>query len=224
MRHRLAAPAVAVLLAVLVGCGGGSDEPKAKPEPAPTSEPAVDCDDPELSQAEWVKHCEAAQQDEAPAEETLELGKPAETIGSGGAGALEVTPTTVVYAKQATGETPENDVFVVVSVKVRPTNAVAAAQAAPIDGGGWKWVGADGQAVDTGSGTAFNVTPDGFTAGGEIQPGTFEWASAAFDLTTTQAARGGTLMYVDGAGTAYRWAIPAQDTGPQVDELKQALQ
>lgn len=224
MRHRIAA--VAILLAALTACGGG-EEPKAKPEQAPASEqpnaPAVDCDDPNLSQADWAQHCDSTQQAEPPAEETLQLGTPAETVGSGGTGTLEVTPDTVVYAKESIGSTPDNDLFAVVAIKLKPTSAVAAGEAAPIDGGGWKWVSPDGQAVDTGHGTASNVTPDGFTAGGEIQPGTHEWASAAFDLTEDQA-KGGTLMYVDGEGAAYRWEIPAQDSGPQVDKLKQALQ
>ncbi|MFP8944714.1 hypothetical protein ACLIYM_25225 [Streptomyces fenghuangensis] len=206
--HRRTAPAVAVLLAALLAGCGSSEEPKGSPEPA-------------ASQSTEQAPEEPAE--ETPVEKTLELGEPAETIGSGGTGALEVTPDTIVYATEGTGETPDNEVFAVVAIKLQPTNAVAAAQAAPIDGGGWSWIAADGQAVSTGSGTAYNVTPDGYTAGGEIQPGTHEWATAAFDLTAEQA-KSGTLMYVDGAGTAHRWEMPDQDTGPQADKLKQALQ
>lgn len=206
--HRRTAPAVAVLLAALLAGCGSSEEPKDSPEPA-------------ASQS--TEHATEEPAEEPPMEKTLELGESAETIGSGGQGALEVTPDTIVYATEGTGETPDNEVFAVVAIKLQPTNAVAAAQAAPIDGGGWSWVAPDGQAVGTGSGTAYNVTPDGYTAGGEIQPGTHEWTTAAFDLTAEQT-KSGTLLYVDGAGTAYRWEMPDQDTGPQADKLKQALQ
>ncbi|HTE57076.1 MAG TPA: hypothetical protein VK698_39755 [Kofleriaceae bacterium] len=155
------------------------------------------------------------------------LGTSAETIGAPnpiegpGGGVLEITPTSIVYVTAGTGEKPANGIFAVVAYKAKSTKPVAAAETAPIDGGGWKWLAPDGQAIDTLSGNVTNVTPDGFLGGGAIQPGTYEWGSAAFDLTTAQ--RGGTLIYVDGAGTAYRWTMPPSDAGPEVAKLKKAL-
>lgn len=152
----------------------------------------------------------------------LKLGEPAETVGSGGTGRLQLTPTTIAYLPAgASSEKPENEAFAFVTVKTQPTTAVAAAQAAPISGGGWSWIAPDGQAIEQGNGAAFNVVAEGFNAGGPIQPGSFAWDGQVFDLKTVQA--GGTLVYVDGAGTAYRWAMPKTDSGPQVADVKKAL-
>jgi len=68
---------------------------------------------------------------------------------------------------------------------------VDAAESAPIENGGWEWVAPDGQAVDTLSGNATNVTPDGYDGGGTVKSGTYQWRSVAFDITSAQ--QGGTL-------------------------------
>lgn len=39
---------------------------------------------------------------------------------------------------------------------------------------------------------------------------------AVFDIAA--AERGGTLIYVDGAGTVFRWKIPASNSGPLAQE------
>ncbi|MFE5858319.1 hypothetical protein ACFQ61_34510 [Streptomyces sp. NPDC056500] len=151
------------------------------------------------------------------------LGEPTPTVGNGGIGRLELTPTTVVYSKKGAGNDPENDIFVAVTFKERATTAVAAEEVPPMNGGGWSWIAQDGQAIDSGDGRAFNVVPKGLTAAGPVQPGSFAWDTAVFDLTTAQAKGGGTLVYLDSEQTAYRWTIPAVDTGPQIAELKSKL-
>jgi hypothetical protein len=157
----------------------------------------------------------------------LALGTAAQTEGAEhpvdgpGGGVLEITPTTVVYTKTGSGQTPANGLFVTVAYKARSTTAVAAAQAAPIDGGGWQWVAPNGQAVDTLRGNASSVTPDGFTGAGPVQPGSFQWRSVTVDIT--EAQRGGTVLYIDGAHHSFQWKLPAQDTGPEAGALKKAL-
>lgn len=159
--------------------------------------------------------------DPAPAS-ALKLGAPAETVGSNGTGRLELTPTSVAYLPAGgTFDKPTKDGFAFVTVKGRPTTAVAAAQAAPISGGGWSWIGSDGQAVEQGNGEAYNVVAESYNSGGTIQPGSWKWDSAVFDLTKAQY--GGTLVYTDGEGKAFRWTIPAQDTGAEVAQVKKEL-
>lgn len=157
----------------------------------------------------------------------MRLGEPARTdgaahpaVGSGG-GVLELTPVSVVYAKAATATTPKNGLFAVVAIKARSLTAVAAAETAPITGGGWQWIAPDGQAISTMVGNANNVTPDGFMASGPVQPGTYQLSSEAFDISAAQ--KGGTLMYTDGSGAVYRWKVPAADSGPQAAQLAKAL-
>ncbi|TXS19585.1 hypothetical protein EAO71_33775 [Streptomyces sp. ms191] len=111
--------------------------------------------------------------------------------------------------------------FAFIAVKAKSTKAVAAEQVAPISGGGWKWVAKDGQAIGEGNGESYNVVADSFNAGGPVEPGTFVWDGIAFDLAKAQ--RGGTLLYTDGNGTAYRWTVPAADAGAQVAQLKKEL-
>lgn len=149
------------------------------------------------------------------------MGKGAPTVGSGGVGRLEVTPTSVVYANKAMADKPTNGLFVIVSVRDRPTSASAVAETAPAQRGGWQWVAADGQAVGAGDGNAANVFLSGYDASGPIPAGTAKWRARAFDINEHQ--RGGTLVYTDGEGRTFRWEIPAKDSGPQVTELKKKL-
>lgn len=186
----------------LTACSG-SEEPAAEKPPTASSQP----DEPTAE----------------PAPKELALGKPAETVGDGGTGELEVTPTTVVYVDEGGGETPEHGTFAVVTVKDKASGAVAAAEAPPASGGGWAWIAPDGQSVDSGGGTSFNVVLDSFNNAGEVQPGSFTWNAVVFDLTAAQA-KGGTLVYTDGNGTAHRWKLPAENTGPQVEQVKGELE
>jgi hypothetical protein len=224
------ATAALLFAATLTACGAdgnpGSKATAAETDASAAPIASLDCFDPNLSQADWMKACSqgAGTGGDGKAAPTadLALGKPAETIGAEGAGVMEITPTTVVYATKGTGQDPDNDLFAVVTVKDRPTTAAPARETAPIDQGGWQWIAPDGQAIDQGNGTAFNVVPEPFSAGGPIQPGSFKWDSQIFDLTDAQ--RGGTLVYTDGEGTAYRWKIPTKDAGPQIADVKKALE
>ncbi|MFE3786872.1 hypothetical protein [Streptomyces goshikiensis] len=149
------------------------------------------------------------------------LGQPAETVGAGGVGRIEMTPTSIAYISTDGGTEPANDVFAFVTYKARAATAVAADQAAPIDGGGWSWAALDGQAIAQGNGEAYNVVADSFNAGRTVQLGTYLKDAAVFDLATAQA--GGTLIYIDGAGTAHRWAMPKTDAGPDVAQIRKEL-
>ncbi|MEU6058029.1 hypothetical protein [Streptomyces sp. NPDC047097] len=151
----------------------------------------------------------------------LKLGQPAETIGDGGEGALELTPSSIVYTSGTEYNEPENDLFAFITVKARATNAAAASMLPPISGGGWSWVAPDGQAIDVSNGASYNLVANSFNSGGKVQPGTFQWDGVAFDLTTAQ--KGGTLMYEDGAGQTYSWTIPGADAGPDVAKVKREL-
>jgi len=207
MRARATAATAALLLAALTACGGGSDgdEAEAAPkesvaaEPTPSEEPAA----------------EQAEQD-------LTFGTPARTTGDGGTGVLEITPDTVVFAKEAAGETSEHGTFVVVTMKDKAATAVAADEPAPISGGGWKWMASDGEMINAGGGAAYNITVEKYNNADPVQPGAYQWRLQAFDLTPEQA-KGGTLIYVDGEEKAFRWKMPSKDAGPSVAELKQQL-
>ncbi|MFE9735501.1 hypothetical protein ACFYO9_34160 [Streptomyces sp. NPDC005863] len=198
----------AMLLAALTACGGRDDgETDEKPpsgKAAATENPGNDGDG-------------------IAAEKTLKLGEPAQTIGDEGVGVLQITPGTTVYAKAATSEKPENGVFVVVTMKVKAMTGVAAEEVAPISGGGWQWIAPDGESIGWNSGNSTAVSTGKYENAGKVQPGTYHWESEVFDLTATQA-KGGTLMYTDGDGTAHEWKMPSTDTGPDVAEVKKELQ
>jgi hypothetical protein len=208
MRVRATAATAALLLAALTACGGGggSDDATAKQEKTtsaespPSGEPAT----------------EAAEQD-------MKLGEPAQTTGDGGTGVLEITPDTIVFTKEGGGETAVNGVFAVITMKDKAMTAVAADEPAPISGGGWKWMAADGEMVDTGGGNAFNVVMDKYNNADPVQPGAYQWRSQVFDLTPAQA-KGGTLIYIDGEEKAFRWEMPSTDSGPNVAEVKKQLE
>ncbi|MCX4231975.1 hypothetical protein [Streptomyces ortus] len=207
MRVRATAATAALLLAALTGCGGGGDgdgvdSGDTKPEPVPTaSEKPGTIDD----------------------SQTLDLGEPAKTTGDGGTGVLEITPDTVVYAKEAAGETAANGLFAVVTMKDKAMTAVAADEPAPISGGGWKWMAPDGEMIEFDSGNSANVVMDKYNNADPVQPGGYQWRSQAFDLTPAQA-KGGTLIYIDGEEKAFRWKMPAADAGPNVAEVKKQLE
>jgi hypothetical protein len=239
MRARTTAATAALLVAALTGCGGSSDsttdsKPSATAKPKAPASKKVDCADESLDQATWVKECSGegagtGGDGAASGGETMQLGKTVETIGaqtpadgSPGGGGLEVTPTTVVYQKEAMGSTAVNGVFAIITVKDRAPNAAAAAESAPIEGGGWQWIAPDGQALDEGENEASSITPNGFTGGGMVQPGTYKWRTIAFDLA--EAQRGGEVAYTDGGGTTYRWKVPGKDSGPELAALKKGME
>ena len=222
MRTTIITAVLAVSCLTLAACSAdGPQNADAKPK----ASSSFDCDDASVPQADWVRHCQAASK-KAP-EKTMALGKTVKTIGAQnpvggetGSGGLEVTPTSILYVKKAMGSTSERGVYAIVTVKDRAPDT-AAAESAPIEGGGWQWIAPDGQAVAEGEGEASSVVPRGFESGGMVQAGTYRWTSRAFDITDTQ--RGGTLMYTDGTGKAYRWKVPAADAGPELAALKKGM-
>ncbi|WP_329376260.1 hypothetical protein [Streptomyces sp. NBC_01483] len=241
MHASTTAATAVLLLAALTACGGNGDSgSKADSRPSAATTPKtsakkVDCTDENLDQATWIAKCsgKAGTGGDGTAGgvsgKTLTLGKTAQTIGAQfpadggpGGGALEVTPTTVVYAKTAMGNTAANGVYAIITVKDRAPNAVAAAESAPIEGGGWQWIAPDGQALDEGENDASSITPNGFTGGGMVQVGTYHWRTIAFDLA--EAQRGGTIAYTDGEGTVFRWKVPAADSGPELAALKKGME
>ncbi|MBD9722011.1 hypothetical protein PV755_09740 [Streptomyces caniscabiei] len=153
----------------------------------------------------------------------MKLGTPARTTGDGGTGVLEITPDTVVFAKEGGGEAAENGVFVVVTMKDKAMTAVAADEPAPIGGGGWKWMAPDGETIGFDSGNSTNVVMDKYSNADPVQPGGYQWRSQVFDLTEAQA-KGGTLIYIDGEEKAFRWEMPSVDSGPNVAEVKKQLE
>lgn len=205
MRARATAATVAMLLAALTACGGGGDEPSseakasAPAEAAPSKEPAP-----------------------GTVEKGMKLGTPARTTGDGSTGVLEITPDTIVFVKEATGETAENGMFAVVAMKDKAMTAIAADEPAPITGGGWKWMAPDGEMIGFDSGNSTNVTPGKYSNADPVQPGAWQWRSQVFDLTPEQA-EGGTLIYIDGEEKAHRWEMPSEDSGPNVADLKKHL-
>nr|WSX47690.1 hypothetical protein OG409_01105 [Streptomyces sp. NBC_00974] len=193
MRRRIAAILLASL--ALAGCSG---EAPPKPDANPTARPSA-----------------------TGSAGALALGTRVETVGAGGLGRLELTPTSIAYLQAgSTSEKPQAEGFVFVTVKVVATAPVGTAQTSPVSNGGWSWVAPDGEAIKQGNGSAFNVVAESFNAS-FISPGTFDWAGVVFDVKVTQA--GGMLLYTDGAGQAYRWAMPKTDSGPQVAQIKQEL-
>lgn len=224
MRVRTISAAAVLLLAAVTACGGdGGSAAKAKPSAAKKK---VDCADQYVSQKEWLDHCAgkggAGTGGDGQAED-LKLGEPAQTIGDGGTGVLQITPDTVVYVKEGSREKSEYGTFAVITMKVKAMTGAPAEQTAPITGDGWQWIAPDGEAIGFDSGNSTGITMDKYSNGGTVQPGTYQWDSEVFDLTKAQA-KGGTLLYTDGEGTAYQWTMPAAESGPRVAEVKKQLE
>ncbi|MGK5548915.1 hypothetical protein ACSNOH_29915, partial [Streptomyces sp. URMC 127] len=152
----------------------------------------------------------------------LAFGEPSRTVGAGTVGILEITPTTVVYARAVGRVTPQHGTFAVVTLLEKSLSANPADEEAPAGGGGWRWVAADGQSVPAGNGNAAKAVLEKYRHSGGIAPGTSQVRAKVFDLTPAQAG-GGTLVYTDGTKSDDRWKVPAADTGPQVAEVKQQL-
>jgi hypothetical protein len=195
--------ATTVLLAALTACGGGGDDTADRPT-ASAEQPGGEQPTP------------------GEVEKGMKFGTPAQTTGDGGTGVLEITPDTVVFAKEAGGETAEGGLFVVVTMKDKAMTGVAADEPAPISGGGWKWMSPDGEMIGVDGGNAFNIVVDKYNNADPVQPGSWQWRLKAFDLVPAQA-KGGTLIYIDGENQAFRWEMPSTDSGPNVAELTKQL-
>lgn len=202
-------PTALLLVALLpvAACAGPSDEP---------SEPSVNVTVPSADPG-------TQDGDSRKAGELLDLGTPADTVGTrfDGGGELEITPLSVVYTGQGGDVDAQNGVFAVVVIKDRNTGAVPAQESAPVEGGGWRWIAPEGEQVEEGNGAALDVKLGDFDGATEIQPGAFDLSTAIFDLKDKQ--RGGTLLYVDGENASYRWTMPTKDTGPQAADVKKQL-
>jgi hypothetical protein len=237
MRKTLTTAIAITCIALTAGCAGSDDKADSKPATSKTSSPSktaspspkVDCSDTSLDQATWMKYC-SKDGGNSQGEQTLTWGKTARTVGAQspatgaqGGGPLEVTPTTVLYAKSAMGNTSANGTYAIITVKDRAYGRIAATESAPIEGGGWQWIAPDGQALDEGENDASSITPDGFTGGGMVKAGTYQWKTIAFDLAPAQA-KGGTIAYTDGNGVVYEWKVPTTDSGPELSALKKGME
>ncbi|MCG0283721.1 hypothetical protein [Streptomyces sp. PSAA01] len=158
---------------------------------------------------------------EPPPRTALTLRQSAETVGVGGRGAMRITPDTVVYVHKAGTGTPEHDLYAVVtfSAENRSNTPVTATTGK----GGFHWKAPNGHTVKAGNSKgAARIAPVGFHDGGPtVQPHTFRRNAIAFDITNSE--KGGTLIYVDGDGDAFRWKIPTASSGDAVPALKSAL-
>jgi hypothetical protein len=218
MRARITAATAVLLLASLTACGGGDgDKPAEKPGTTAPGEPTSSGDPTGGSESPGGGSTGGSEGGEG-----LALGEAAQTTGDGGTGVLEITPDTVVFSLTGSGETAENGVFAVVTMKDKAMTAVAADEPAPISGGGWTWMTPDGEMIGWDSGNSSNVTLDKYSGADPVQPGGYQWRSQVFDLTPAQA-KGGTLIYIDGENKAHRWKMPATDSGPHVAEVKKQL-
>lgn len=205
---------------LLAGCGSDGDKtkPTAQSQPAASS-PKVNCQDP--AQA---KLCgpgsgldPVGPPTTAPAA-PMQLGQTATTTGDEGIGTLELTPTTIVYSTgPETGTVPQREIYVTITIK-RQNNGTVPAEPTEARPDGWGYITPDGEDVNT----AIYVIPSGFVGTARpIEPGTHQWGAATWSINQNQ--RGGTITYTDGAGATYRWSVPAQDTGPQIAEVKKGL-
>ncbi|MDJ0345163.1 hypothetical protein QMK19_31990 [Streptomyces sp. H10-C2] len=138
-------------------------------------------------------------------------------------GIVEITPMTVVYAKESDGQTSRYGTFVVITTQDKWLSANAANEE-PTDGaaGGWQWIAPNGETVSEGKGNAFKVSVTGYNGLGRIEPGAQQKRAEIFDLTAAQA-KGGTLVYTDATKSSYRWKIPASDAGPDIADVRRHL-
>ncbi|WP_158756548.1 hypothetical protein [Streptomyces sp. NRRL S-475] len=153
----------------------------------------------------------------------LRFGQAAETAGAGGKGTAEITPETVVYVGRAAGGTPERGLFAVVTFQAG--NRAERSVTTPAALGAFRWRTPDGKTVKAGNSEgAGRIDPDGFNDGGGkpvVRANTHQVNTVAFDITSTE--KGGTLVYVDGEGVAFRWQVPSTNSGPTANALKSAL-
>ncbi|MFD9566433.1 hypothetical protein [Streptomyces sp. NPDC059994] len=150
------------------------------------------------------------------------LGEPSRTVGADTVGILEITPMTVVYLKDAGGQTSKYGTFAVVTMGEKSLSANPAAETALAEGGGWHWIAPNGRLVAEGAGNAARVALGTYRHSGAIEPGARRLRAKVFDLTPAQT-RGGKLIHTDGTDSSDRWSMPARDSGPQVADVKAEL-
>lgn len=151
----------------------------------------------------------------------LTFGRTTDTAGVGGMGTAQITPNAVVYVDKAGGETPEHGLFAVVRFEAGNRSKTPVTTTA--DKGGFRWETPDGKTVRAGNSRgAGRIAPVGFSEGTpEVSPRTYQADSVAFDINASD--KGGTLVYVDGNGAAFRWRIPSTNAGSSASALLSAL-
>ena len=164
------------------------------------------------------------QSDPQPSPRTaLKFGQTADTAGADGKGTAQITPETVVYVDKAGADAPEHDLFAVVTFKAgnRAKDSVTTTAAQ----GGFRWKTLDGKTIKAGNSEgAGSIAPIGFNDGGgkpTVRANAYQVNTVAYDITTLE--KGGTLVYVDGDGVAFRWKVPSTSSGPTANALKSAL-
>lgn len=160
--------------------------------------------------------------DPSPGAVAQALGEPSRTVGANTVGILEITPMTVVYLKDAGGQSSKYGAFAVVTMDEKSLSANPAAETALAKGGGWHWIAPNGTLIAEGAGNASGVALGKYRHSGAIEPDTHQLRAKVFDLTPAQA-RGGKLIYTDGTDQSDRWSVPATDSGPQIADVKAEL-
>ncbi|MFZ3565566.1 hypothetical protein ACOKM5_01230 [Streptomyces sp. BH097] len=152
---------------------------------------------------------------------TLTLGHRVRTAGVGGKGTAWIDPDTVVYARTTTFGAPEHGVFAVVNYRSGDGSEPRVTTTA--ERGGFRWKTPEGRTVKArNTKAAKKLAPIGFSEGGPVvAPKEWHQDVAVFDIAA--AEKGGTLVYVDGKGVAFRWKIPGGNSGTAVPALKFAL-
>lgn len=151
----------------------------------------------------------------------LNFGQSADTTGVGGRGTAQITPDAVVYVDKSGAETPENGLFAVVRFEAGNRSKTKVTTTA--GNGGFRWKAPGGKTVKAGNSKgAGRLAPIGFSEDAPgVPPKTYQVDSVAFDITV--AEKGGTLIYVDGDGDAFRWKVPSTNSGSTAAALESAL-
>ncbi|MFC8142378.1 hypothetical protein ACFUKV_11530 [Streptomyces paradoxus] len=153
----------------------------------------------------------------------LKFGQTADTAGADGTGTAQITPEAVVYVDKAGADAPEHGLFAVVTFRAgnRAKESVTTTAAQ----GGFRWRTPGGKTIKAGNSEgAGSIAPIGFNDGGgepAVRANTSQVNTVAFDITSVE--KGGTLVYVDGDGVAFRWKVPSTNSGPTANALKSAL-
>ncbi|WHM40263.1 hypothetical protein [Streptomyces sp. BPTC-684] len=207
----LAAAASAVACLALTACQNGSGAKSPSGQAPTTQAPSTPPTD-----------APGAGTDPSPGAVAQALGEPSRTVGADTVGILEITPMTVVYLKDAGGQTSKYGTFAVVTMDEKSLSANPAAETALAEGGGWHWIAPNGTLIAEGAGNAARVALGRYRHSGAIEPDAHQLRAKVFDLTPAQA-RGGKLIYTDGTDSSDRWSIPAKDSGPQVADVEAEL-
>jgi hypothetical protein len=153
----------------------------------------------------------------------LKFGQTADTAGAGFVGVDDGFRGDLRGALPVGADTPEHGLFAVVAFKAG--NRAKEPVTTTASQGGFRWKTLDGKTIKAGdTDGAGSIAPFGFNDGGgepAVRANTHQVNTVAFDITTGE--KGGTLVYVDGDGVAFRWKVPSTNSGPTANALKSAL-